>query len=121
MCVCVCVHGVCVFTAVCVFTCVCVCVCVFTAVCVHFEWVKCRALILSIGNHTWPHDMSLSFSYIFSKGQYKMMKCTFFGSDFEILSPILTSRVSISKPYGLILTNAFKTLWSWFRTGIQER
>ncbi len=40
-----------------------------------------------------------------------MIKCTFFGSVFEILSPILTSRVSINKPYGLILTNAFKTLY----------
>uniref|UniRef100_A0A671K8V7 E1 ubiquitin-activating enzyme n=1 Tax=Sinocyclocheilus anshuiensis TaxID=1608454 RepID=A0A671K8V7_9TELE len=30
-------------------------VCVFTAVCVHFGWVKCRALIPSMGHHTWPH------------------------------------------------------------------
>ncbi len=42
----VCVHG--------------VCVCVFTAVCVHLGWVKCRALIPSMGNHTWPHVTSLS-------------------------------------------------------------
>ncbi len=35
-------------------------VCVFTAVCVHFGWVKCRAQILSMGNHTWPHVTSLS-------------------------------------------------------------
>jgi len=40
-----------------------------------------------------------------------MIKFTFFGSVFEILSPILMSRVSINKPYGLILTNAFKTLY----------
>ncbi len=35
-------------------------VCVFTAVCVHFGWVKCRAQILSMANHTWPHVTSLS-------------------------------------------------------------
>ncbi len=37
----VCIHG--------------VCVCVFTAVCVHLWWDKCRALIPSMGYHTWPH------------------------------------------------------------------
>ncbi len=36
-------------------------VCVFTAVCVHFGWVKCRAQIPSMGHHTWPYVMSLSF------------------------------------------------------------
>ncbi len=56
--VCVCV---CVFTAVCVCS-RCVCVCVFTAVCVHFGWDKCRAQILSMGNHTWPYVTSLSLS-----------------------------------------------------------
>ncbi len=44
----------------CVFT-VCVCVCVFTAVCVHFGWVKCRALIPSMGHHTsFPFRFNLS-------------------------------------------------------------
>ncbi len=33
-------------------------VCVFTAVCVHLEWVKCRALIPSMGYHTWSHVTS---------------------------------------------------------------
>ncbi len=28
------------------------CLCVFTAVCVHFGWVKCRAQILSMCNHS---------------------------------------------------------------------
>ncbi len=37
-------------------------VCVFTAVCVHFGWINCRAQILSMGNHTWPHVTSLSLS-----------------------------------------------------------
>ncbi len=45
--VCVCVHGVCAFTAVCVFT-----------VCVHVGWVNCRALIPSMGHHTWPNVTS---------------------------------------------------------------
>ncbi len=40
------------------------CVCVFTAVCVHFGWDKCRALIPSMGYHTWPHVTSLSLSLI---------------------------------------------------------
>uniref|UniRef100_A0A671LDJ0 PH-interacting protein-like n=1 Tax=Sinocyclocheilus anshuiensis TaxID=1608454 RepID=A0A671LDJ0_9TELE len=35
-------------------------VCVFTAVCVHIGWDKCRALIPSMGHHTWPHVTSLS-------------------------------------------------------------
>ncbi len=34
--------------------------CVFTAVRVHFGWVKCRALIPSMGHHTWPYVTSLS-------------------------------------------------------------
>jgi len=38
---CVCVHGVCVFT-----------------VCVHVGWVNCRALIPSMGHHTWPNVTS---------------------------------------------------------------
>ncbi len=37
----------------CVFT-----VCVFNAVCVHFGWIKCRALIPSMGHHTWPYVTS---------------------------------------------------------------
>ncbi len=37
-------------------------VCVFTAVCVHLGWVKCRAQILSLGRHTWPHVTSLSLN-----------------------------------------------------------
>ncbi len=37
----VCVHSVCVFT-----------------VCVHFGCVKCRALIPSMGHHTWPYVLS---------------------------------------------------------------
>ncbi len=39
---CVCVHG----------------VCVFTAVCVHFGWVKRRAQIPSMGHHTWPRHVT---------------------------------------------------------------
>uniref|UniRef100_A0A672JU87 G1 to S phase transition 2 n=1 Tax=Sinocyclocheilus grahami TaxID=75366 RepID=A0A672JU87_SINGR len=35
----------------------------FTAVCVHFGWDKCRALIPSMGHHTWPHVTSLSLSF----------------------------------------------------------
>uniref|UniRef100_A0A9J8D7B5 DENN domain containing 4B n=1 Tax=Cyprinus carpio carpio TaxID=630221 RepID=A0A9J8D7B5_CYPCA len=42
----------------CVFT---VCVCVHCSVCVHFGWVKCRALILSMGHHTWLNVTSLFF------------------------------------------------------------
>ncbi len=38
-----------------------VCVCVFYCVCVHFEWVKCRAQILSKGNHTWPRHFHFTF------------------------------------------------------------
>ncbi len=59
--------GVC-LRCVCVFTAVCVCVCVFTAVCVcvHFGWVKCRAQILSMGHHTWPHVTSLSLNSFIS-------------------------------------------------------
>ncbi len=38
--------------------------CVFTAVFVHFGWDKCRALIPSIGCHTWPHVTSL-YIYIY--------------------------------------------------------
>ncbi len=37
-------------------------VCVFTAVCVHFGWVKCRAQIPSMGNHTWPRHVTKSTS-----------------------------------------------------------
>ncbi len=37
------------------------CVCVFTAVCA-LQWVKCRAQILSMGHHTWPHVTTLSLS-----------------------------------------------------------
>ncbi len=39
--------------------------CVFTAVCVHFEWVNCRAQILSMGHHTWPYVTSLSLFYFY--------------------------------------------------------
>ncbi len=42
-------------------------VCVFTAVCVHFEWVKCRAQILSMGHHTWP----LTLDCFLNEGQIK--------------------------------------------------
>ncbi len=35
-----------------------VCVCVHCCVCA-LGWVKCRAQILSMGHHTWPHVTSL--------------------------------------------------------------
>ncbi len=44
-------------------------VCVFTAVGVHLGWVKCRALILSMGYHTWPHVTSLHFTFLLSPGK----------------------------------------------------
>ncbi len=34
-------------------------VCVFTAVCVHFELVKCREQILSMGHQTWSYVTSI--------------------------------------------------------------
>ncbi len=36
--------------------------CVFTTVCV-LGWVKCRAQMLSMGHHTWPHTTSLSLLF----------------------------------------------------------
>ncbi len=73
VCVCVCVFTVCVFTVcVCTLLCVCVCVCVHgVCVCVHGVcvcvcapgWVKCRARILSMDNHTWLYVTSLSHYY----------------------------------------------------------
>ncbi len=39
--------------------------CVFTDVCVHLGWIKCRAQILSMGNHTWPHVKKI-YIYIFN-------------------------------------------------------
>ncbi len=48
----VCVHGMC----------VCMCVCSLLCVCV-LGWVKCRAQILSMGHHTWPHVTSLSLFF----------------------------------------------------------
>ncbi len=39
-------------------------VCVFTAVCVHLEWVKCRAQIPSMGQHTWPY---VTFTFHFTR------------------------------------------------------
>ncbi len=48
----------------CVSVCVCVCVrvrvCVCVCVCV-LGWVKCRAQIQSMGQHTWPHVTSFPF------------------------------------------------------------
>ncbi len=38
-----------------------VCVCSLLCVC-SLGWVKCRAQILSMGHHTWPHITSLSLN-----------------------------------------------------------
>ncbi len=38
-------------------------VCVFTAVCVHLGWVKCRALIPSMGHHTWSYHRPMSLCH----------------------------------------------------------
>ncbi len=46
----------------CVFT-----MCVFIAVCVHLGWVKCRALIPSMGHHTWPRHFHFHFHFLFMK------------------------------------------------------
>ncbi len=38
------------------------CLCIHYCVCVHLGWVKCRAQIPSMGNHTWPHVTSLNLT-----------------------------------------------------------
>ncbi len=50
-------------------------VCVFTAVCVHFEWVKCRAQILSMGHthHTWPYVTKSLCMTIFTGNTMEML------------------------------------------------
>uniref|UniRef100_A0A671PL21 Trafficking kinesin-binding protein 1-like n=1 Tax=Sinocyclocheilus anshuiensis TaxID=1608454 RepID=A0A671PL21_9TELE len=40
-------------------------VCVFTAVCVHFGWVKCRALIPSMGHHAICHVTFTIYTHIY--------------------------------------------------------
>ncbi len=63
--------------------------CVFTAVCVHLGWVKCRALISSMGYHTWPRVTSLSFSLSFVVRKAITSSC--------LLSMILSTMLSEEK------------------------
>ncbi len=44
---------------------VCSCVCFHCCLCA-LRWVKCRAQILSMGHHTWPHVTSLSLNSFMS-------------------------------------------------------
>ncbi len=57
----------------------CVCVCVH-AVCVHLGWVKCRALIPSMGYHTWPHVTSKLHDHMYyyiQKWRNVLYRCRF--------------------------------------------
>ncbi len=56
-----------------------VCVCVH-AVCVHLGWVKCRALIPSMGYHTWPHVTSKLHDHMYyyiQKWRNVLYRCRF--------------------------------------------
>ncbi len=67
-------------------------------VCVHVGWVNCRAQILSMGNHTWPHVTSLSlFTFVTFSLFYLIL--------FSNLSNIAT------KPW--VKSDELRVTWGW--------